>query len=164
MIFKTYPATKRDIANLLELNRGSINHVIKHIIKCRVKKKPKVHQHTQATVEKRRERSWRLYLILNARKLRNYVITDFALFYLCGNYGKIRVYYVWQGQPQEYNMKSAKREECAPWIMVGAGVSAHGKTSLDYRYEGVGDFGYLYSKRSGAFCEKICTALDSRII
>ena len=52
------------------------------------------------------------------------------LFYLCGNYGKIRVYYVWQGQPQEYNMKSAKREECAPWIMVGAGVSAHGKTSL----------------------------------
>ena len=94
MIFKTDPATKRDIANLLELNRGSINHVIKHIIKCRVKKKPKVHQHTQATVEKRRERSWRLNLILNARKSRNYVITDFALFYLCGNYGKIRVHYV----------------------------------------------------------------------
>ena len=39
MIFKTDPATKRGIANLLELNRGSINHVIKHIIKCRVKKK-----------------------------------------------------------------------------------------------------------------------------
>ena len=57
MIFKTNPATKRDIVNKLGLSLATFNHVTKFTIKCRVKKNPKVHQLTQANVGKRRERS-----------------------------------------------------------------------------------------------------------
>ena len=39
MIFKTNPATKRDIANRLGLSLATFNHVTKFSIKCRVKKK-----------------------------------------------------------------------------------------------------------------------------
>ena len=71
MIFKINPANKRDIVNKLGLSIGTMNHDIKHILICRVTKKTNVHHLTQAKVEKRRKRSWRLCMILNAETGQN---------------------------------------------------------------------------------------------
>ena len=65
---KANPTTKRDIANKLKKSQGTFYYVTKHTIKSQVKKKPNVHQLTQAKVEQRWQRLLRLYVILNARK------------------------------------------------------------------------------------------------
>ena len=70
-ILKINQANERDIVNKLGLSIVNINHVIKHTLICRVTKKPNVHHLTQAKVEKRRKRSWRMYMILNAETGQN---------------------------------------------------------------------------------------------
>ena len=71
MILKTNTANKRDIVNKLGLSIVTINHVITPTLKCRVTKKPNFHHLTQAKVEKRRKRSWRLCMLLNAETGQN---------------------------------------------------------------------------------------------
>ena len=51
IIFKTNPATQREIANKLGVSQGTVYHVIKHNLKCRLRKKPIVHQLNQAQNE-----------------------------------------------------------------------------------------------------------------
>ena len=103
------------------------------------------------------------YQILNAGKWKNYVTTDEAMFYLGASYWQRRVCYIRQGQPLEYITKYVKRDDFAPGFMVLAGVSARGKTSpCVYRQEGEVELGFLYSKSSEAFCQKICAAFVSR--
>jgi hypothetical protein len=132
MIARINSPTQCEMSNLLGISLGSVNNTISSVIKAKLRKKCLVHNLSLEQVEKRRKRSWRLYLKLCVGKWKNFVTTDEAMFYLGGSYGKRRVCYVRKGQIDMDKLKFVKRDSFAPGFMVWAGVSYYGKTSLKF--------------------------------
>lgn len=81
------------MAQRLGVSQATINQIIKSVLQCKLRKKCKVHKLNANQIEKRRQRSWRLYLRLNNNQWKNFVTTDEAMFYLGGSYGRRRVCY-----------------------------------------------------------------------
>ena len=84
MIAKVNPPTHREMVSKLGVSRGTVQHIIKHILEARLKKRYKVHQLNFKQIQKRRTRSWNLYRKFCGNKWKNFVTTDEAMFYMGG--------------------------------------------------------------------------------
>ena len=136
-IQRVNPPTQREMAQRLGVSQATINRIIKRVLQSKLRKKCKVHKLNPNQIEKRRQRSWRLYLRLNNNQWKNFVTTDEAMFYLGGSYGRRRVCYYRKGVDDPSKLKFVKRDSFAPGFMAWAGVSFHGKTDIRIIDKGV---------------------------
>ena len=67
-------------------------------------------------------------------------MTDEAMFYLGGSYGRRRVCYIRKGHNDPSKLKFVKRDSFAPGFMAWGGVSFHGKTEIWIIPKGVRNF------------------------
>lgn len=137
MISRVNPPTQREMAAKLGVSASTICRIIRQVLNARLRKKCKVHKLSMAQVEKRRQRSLKLYRKLNGEKWKNVVTTDEAMFYLGGSYGRRRVCYVRQPHFDWDKLKYVKRDSFAPGFMAWAGVCSRGKTKLKIIDKGV---------------------------
>ncbi|KAH3690978.1 hypothetical protein DPMN_192926 [Dreissena polymorpha] len=80
------------------MSKRTVYYIIRNVSKAKLRKKCKNHQLNMAQIQKRRARSWELYLKLKCGKWRDFVTSDEAMFYLGGSYVRIRVCYVRMGE------------------------------------------------------------------
>ena len=84
----TNPPTQQTMANRLKVSKNVVRYAIKTKTDLKLVKKPKVHSLSDAAIEKRRSRSWRLYCKLSGGKFENFITTDEAWFYLSDTGGE----------------------------------------------------------------------------
>jgi hypothetical protein len=87
MIVKLNPSTQRGMTSKLGESKETINNIINNTLKATLRKKCIVHQLKMAQIEKRRARSWKLYLKLKCNQWKNFVTSDEEMFYLGRSYG-----------------------------------------------------------------------------
>ena len=85
-----------------------------------------------STTEKRHKRALRLYRQLANYRYRNFVTTDESWFYLDGAEGKRNVCYIKKTDP-DYEKIVLHQDSSRPkGLMVWAGISSRGKTSMRF--------------------------------
>ncbi|KAH3696038.1 hypothetical protein DPMN_083500 [Dreissena polymorpha] len=112
------------------MSRGTVYYIIRNVLKAKLRKKCKVHQLNMAQIQKRRARSWKLYLKLKCSKWIDFVTSDEAMFYVDGSYGRRRVGYVRMGENVGDKLKFVKRDAFASGFMACAAVSSRGKSEI----------------------------------
>ena len=60
----------------------------------------------------------------------NFVTTDDAMLYICGSYGRRRIFYLRKGEKVSDKHKFVKRDSFASGFMALAGVTYRGKTEI----------------------------------
>ncbi|KAH3839754.1 hypothetical protein DPMN_113188 [Dreissena polymorpha] len=83
-----------------------------------------------AKIQKRRAMHWKLYIKLKCGKWGDFVISDEAMFYFGGSYGRRRVGYVRMGENVGDKLKFVKRDAFARGFMAWAAVSSRGKSEI----------------------------------
>jgi len=127
---KPNPATQRALAEILNISPSGVRYHLKKLDRKLVKK-PRGHRISEASREKRRRRSWPLYLRLRGQRFEKFITSDEAWFYLSECNGQRKVQYISREQ---------KRSECehyTKWsqskgIMVWAAISCAGKAKLKF--------------------------------
>ncbi len=76
MVKSKNPLTMKQMSQKLKISVPLIEYRIHKTLNMKSVKKPKVHAISKANIEKRRRRSWPLYLKLNNGKWKNYITTD----------------------------------------------------------------------------------------
>lgn len=118
------PPTQRALANRFGCSQFTIRYAIKKLGKRRVTK-PKGHFLSAATIEKRRRRSWPLYLRLRGNRWEKVITSDEAWFYLTDTGRRRSIQYI---------SRDAKRSDAEVQVhvqhprgvMVWVGFSANG--------------------------------------
>ena len=85
----------------------------------------KSHQLSEPMREKRRLRSWLLYLRLNSDKWKKFITSDEALFNLDGSSGKTEIQYLKKGTPRHEAAVREVKRNCKS-VMVWVAMSANG--------------------------------------
>ena len=124
LICQPHPPTQRDLAKRFGCSQSTVRYAIRKL-NMRLVKKPKAHFLSAATVDKRRRRSWPLYLRLRKGRWQNAITSDEAWVYLSDTGRKRSVQYI---------SRSARRSEAEPSIhvanprgvMVWVAISANG--------------------------------------
>jgi len=121
------PPTQSSMALKFNVSQQVISYNIKKRLGKRLLKKPKCHHLTANSIEKRRIRSWPLYLRLRQNRWMRFLTTDEAWFYISESGGKTRVQY--RSKNEKYSSGEVFTEEShKKGIMVAAGISANGPT------------------------------------
>jgi hemolysin-activating ACP:hemolysin acyltransferase len=125
------PPTQRSVAKSYNVSQSTISRIMK-MANFTLRKKLKVHKLTPSKVEKRRQRAFRLYRQLANGRYKNFVTTDEAWFYLDGSEGKRKVCYIKKTDPNYERMIIQQDQSRPKGLMVWAGISSHGKTSMRF--------------------------------
>lgn len=126
LVSTTNPPTQRDLARRFHCSQPAISKAIKWL-DLRIVKKPKSHALTADTIEKRRRRSWPLYLRLRGDRWRNYITTDEAWVYLSDTGRRRSVQYISREKRRsdaEVQVHVAHPRGVMVWVAISAnGVS-----------------------------------------
>ena len=125
------PPTQRSVAKSYNVSQSTISRIMK-MANFTLRKKIKVHKLTPSKVEKRRRRAFRLYRQLANDRYKNFITTDEAWFYLDGTEGKRKVCYIKKTDPNYERMIIQQDQSRPKGLMVWAGISSHGKTSIRF--------------------------------
>ena len=131
------PPPQRHMAKVLGTSQSNISHHINKTLNLKLRRKSLVHVLSPKNIENRRRRSLALYKMLNKSKWKNVITTDEAWFYITNCNGKRRIQYVSRDQKHPALEAYNRRERNAKGLMVWAGVSFNGKTSLHFVNPGV---------------------------
>ena len=105
-----------------------VNYYLHQTLDLKTVHKPKGHHLSQAMREKRRARSWPLYLRLNLEKWKNFITSDEALFTLDGSSGKTEIQYLKKDTPRhEAAVREVKRNSKSVMVWVAMGVNGLSK-------------------------------------
>lgn len=124
MVVRPDPPTQRAMAVSMNISQSSINYIIKKL-QLKMVKKPKCHHLSESSIEKRRKRSWPLYVMLRGERWKKFVTSDEAWFYLTNSQGKRNVHYI---------SRTGSRKDCEIFskqshpkgVMVWAALSSRG--------------------------------------
>jgi len=122
------PPTQQAIARKFGVSRQLIQLEIKRNDLKRLKK-PSCHQLTEATREKRRQRSWPLYLRLNNQQWQNFIIVDEALFYIDENGVQTQFQYVDKFSDRS-ELLPFERKNFPKSVMAFVGISSRGPSKV----------------------------------
>ena len=125
------PPTQRAIAKSVHIAQSSVSNTIKNAGFI-LRKKRKVQSLTSSNAIKRGKRSRRLYLQLANHRYKTFITTDESWFYLDGVEGKRKICYTKKSDPN-YNRMIIQQNISRPkGVMVWAGISSRGKTTLRF--------------------------------
>ena len=125
------PPTQKVMANKFNVSRNVIIYQINKVLKKKLVKKPKGQALSAAVIEKRRQRSWSLYMKLRGQRWRNFITSDEAWFYLDNIEGKTKVQYISRHQNRSC-CETFTNERHPKGIMVWLGISANGCTKIRF--------------------------------
>lgn len=131
MADSTDPPTQKDMAKRLGVTKDCVRYNIKNKLDKKLVNKPKGNYINETMIEKRRIRSWPLYLRLRKDRWKKVITTDEAWFYLTNKKGKRNVQYI-SRQENRSQCEHYTKESHPKGIMVWAGISANGKTSIRF--------------------------------
>ena len=129
-ISKPNPPTQKSMANVLSISPSGVRYHIKKLDKKLVKK-PHAHRISDDSKEKRRKRSWPLYLRLRGRRFEKFITSDEAWFYLSECNGQRKVQYISRDQNRT-SCESYTKWSKSKGIMVWAAISCSGKAKLRF--------------------------------
>ena len=130
------PPTQIDMAKRLKTTQQVISYQINKVLNKKLSLKPKGHHLTLATIEKRRKRSWPMYLRLRGERWRKVLTTDEAWFYLAQKKRQTRVQYRSRGQKRS-ELDVFTKQSHPKGVMVWLGISANGVTKVRFIEPGV---------------------------
>lgn len=126
------PPSQRHMAKVLKVSQSTISRGINEKLRLKKRIKPKVHHLTCHNIESRRTRSLALYKRLANGRWKKYITTDEAWFYLSNGNGKRRIQYVSRDEHKPKVEVFQRHESHSKGVMVWAGISSRGKTSLHF--------------------------------
>ena len=124
LVLQPNPPTQRDLGKRFGCSRWAIRYAIR-TFNLRLVKKPKGHFLSAATTEKRRRRSWPLYLRLRKDRWRSVITSDEAWVYLTDTGRKRSVQYISREKKQS-DAEPAIHIANPRGVMVWVGMSANG--------------------------------------
>lgn len=125
------PPTQKEMANKFKVSQQVISYQINKVLKKKLVKKPKGQRLSAATIEKRRRRSWPLYMRLRGDRWKSFITSDEAWFYLVNIDGKTRVQYISRHQNRSV-CETFSTETHPKGVMVWIGISANGCTKVRF--------------------------------
>jgi hypothetical protein len=131
MVTKPNPPVQTALAKRFIVSQPTISYQINKVMKLKKVKKPKGQVLTPAAIEKRRKRSWPMYLRLRGQRWKKVVTTDEAWFYLVNKDRKTRVQYISRDQNRSV-CETFTHESYPKGVMVWMGISANGCTKVRF--------------------------------
>jgi hypothetical protein len=125
------PMTQQAMANRLNTSQQVISYQIKKKLNKKLLKKPKGHQLSAKTIEKRFRRSWPLYRTLRGQRWTKVITSDEAWFYLDNTGRNTKVQYLSRGQIRS-SLDTSTHSSHLKGIMVWIGISANGCTKVRF--------------------------------